>query len=165
MLLYYFSTSLNTTKICKIQYIQEWKNINRWQTIKLRFFFIVCYCILRSFVLYVFLQMGYMISVLKFSVSYEFSNNQKIEVKILIWFLISNHHASLTARNLKSFKRRALALASYIFDVFEFVNILNIGKILFQKKTYSRLSLSRTRKGPENLYEIDKVRDKERKIA
>ena len=31
--------------------------------------------------------------------------------------------------------------------------------------TYSWLSLSRTRKGPENLFEIERVRDRERKIG
>ena len=31
-------------------------------------------------------------------------------------------------------------------------------------KDYSWLSLSRTRKGPENLFEIERVRDRERKI-
>ena len=30
---------------------------------------------------------------------------------------------------------------------------------------YSWLSLSRTRKGPENLFEIERVRDRERKIG
>ena len=37
--------------------------------------------------------------------------------------------------------------------------------VLTQKYIYSSLSLSRTRKGPENLFEIERVRDRERKIG
>ena len=33
------------------------------------------------------------------------------------------------------------------------------------KLNYSRLSLSRTRKGPRNLFEIERVRDRERKLG
>ena len=36
---------------------------------------------------------------------------------------------------------------------------------IIETENYSWLSLSRTRKGPENLFEIERVRDRERKIG
>ena len=52
---------------------------------------------------------------------------------------------------------------------YSFMDILMMIKILSDSlmfiKKYSGLSLSRTRKGPANLFEIERVRDRERKIG
>ena len=43
--------------------------------------------------------------------------------------------------------------------------IHSLKEAYYAKTIYSRLSLSRTRKGLENLFEIERVRDRKRKIG
>ena len=52
----------------------------------------------------------------------------------------------------------------YEFDLTASLS-LSFNRLINRLCTYSWLSLSRTRKGPENLFEIERVRDRERKIG